>query len=93
MPAVGEVTAAVGRPRHDVRDAGNDLLIAARAPVGLRGRVAGDRSDKPLTIAGIVHAFDAASGPLFVQRGHVDVGTVVAARAHEARVRSPGVRP
>jgi hypothetical protein len=45
MTPIGEITAAVGRPHDDVRDAGRDFMIAAGASVGLFGRVARDRAD------------------------------------------------
>src|ERR1700722_9690317 len=38
------------RPHHDVRDARLDLLVAARAPVGLGGRRAGHLADHPVTV-------------------------------------------
>ena len=40
----------VGRPRHDMGCRGADLLVAARAPIRLRRRGAGQGSHVPVTV-------------------------------------------
>ena len=87
MPPVGQIASSVDRPGHDVRDAGWNLLVAAGAAVGFRGRIAGNRSHEPVAVARRVDPLDTAAGAALVQRRHVGGRTVVSARAHDARVR------
>ena len=68
MPPIGQIAPAIGRPRHDVRDARRYLLVTSRTAVGLRGRVAGNRSHQPLSVARRVHPLHTAAGAAFVQR-------------------------
>src|SRR6266508_3694135 len=60
VPAVGHVT--VGRPDDDVRHAGGDLLVAARAAVRLAGRRPRNTAHHPVPVTPGLHRLDAAAG-------------------------------
>jgi hypothetical protein len=82
VSAIGEIAATVGRPRHDVRDPGWNLLVAAGAAVGLRGGVARDRPDEPIAVGSGIHPLDTASRPGVVDRYWLVITAVMTTRAH-----------
>ena len=49
-PGVAPAGLVARAPRHDVRDAGPDLLLAPRTPVLLRRCLRGDRAHQPLAV-------------------------------------------
>ena len=54
VPGVEVGVAGVRRPGHDVRRPGPDLLVAARAAVGLAGRRPGEGPHHPVAVAGLL---------------------------------------
>ena len=54
MPTVTQTTHAVRRPGNDMGYAGCDLLLAARAPVGLACALARHAPDQKFPVAGAV---------------------------------------
>lgn len=77
------INGAVVRPRYDVCDPGKDLVIAARATVGLIGTTAGYPAHAPAPIRTVLDVFErAASRP---DRGWPR-GSTMAARTHSDRL-------
>jgi len=88
VPTVAQAAHPVSRPGNNVRYAGCDLLLAARAPVGLGGVHAGDPPDEPLPVAVGLAPFDPTDGPVEVELGALNAsamwsrhGPIVAGRS------------
>src|SRR3954454_11439535 len=60
VPGVEVGVPRVGRPGDHVRRPDPDLLVAARAAVGLAGGGAGEWPDDPVTIGGLLDRFGPA---------------------------------
>jgi hypothetical protein len=65
-----------------MRDARRDLLVAARAAVGLGRRVARNGPDEPVAVRGGLDSLDAASSSKVVERHQLVIAAVMTTRAH-----------
>jgi len=70
MSAIGRVVVVLG-PHHEVGGTGSDFLVAARTPVGLARRSAGDRADQVGLATELVTPMTGRA------REHLTVGPVV----------------
>ena len=69
VPPVGQVTALVRWPGHNVFDPGPDLLITAGASVGLGRRTGRDSLNQPSTVAAGLLTRQTAASQLFIELG------------------------
>jgi hypothetical protein len=95
VPALGQAR-GVGGPHHQMRGPGPDLLVTARAPVGLHRGGTGQGADHPVTVGRGLDPFRAQLqrwdlGVLVLAAGSGTAGSRACGRQAAARpARDPG---